>query len=428
MMDWIFVISYLITNTLRLLCGLFFVSRSIGFFPEKRSWFYAAASGVLVTILPMASFPIIGALAVELLFISGITWYDYRKKRNLCLFFAFFYEVAIGQWDFLLQAGFGILFSSGKYICPDAPESLVGIWLVRLFMTGVVMALKKWHPEKEKIIQVISILGVAGLLGTVMIPQQSVLSLDENQIDCWILLSVILLFAILFYRANRQHEMEMEIAKLKQDRADIVERDYEALRRTYAQNAKFYHDLHNHMESIYQCLIQGEIGEAIRYCEDLRIPVQTISQAIWTGDKAIDYFISSKLALAEKEKIRAQVDVEYPHNTNIRSVDLTTILGNLLDNALEAAKTAPDPLRFFHLTIRRINAMLIIKVENGYRDTPTREKGRLVTSKTDKVLHGWGIKSVQTAVDHYDGTLRTDYKDGVFQAVVILSFQPIKII
>ena len=79
------------------------------------------------------------------------------------------------------------------------------------------------------------------------------------------------------------------------------------------------------------------------------------------------------MALAEQEHIKTKVNIEYPHNTNIRSVDLTTILGNLLDNALEAAQAAPDGLRFLNLTIRRINAMLIIKVENGYGHDLKRE-------------------------------------------------------
>ena len=167
----------------------------------------------------------------------------------------------------------------------------------------------------------------------------------------------------------------------------------------------------------------GKLYATARACELLS---REISQTVWTGDKAIDYLISSKIALAEQEQIKTKVNVEYPHNTNIRSVDLTTILGNLLDNALEAAETAPDKLRFLNLTIRRINAMLIIKVENGYGNAPAENGGKLVTSKIDKASHGWGLKSVQTAADRYDGTITTDYKDGVFQSVVTLSFQPVK--
>ena len=97
-----------------------------------------------------------------------------------------------------------------------------------------------------------------------------------------------------------------------------------------------------------------------------------------------------------------------------------------MDNALEAVETAPDELRFLNLTIRRINAMLIIKVENGYGNALAENGGKLTTSKADKASHGWGLKSVQTAADRYDGTITTDYKNGVFQSVVTLFFQPVK--
>ena len=272
----------------------------------------------------------------------------------------------------------------------------------------------------------LSVLVILGMVGAVTLSEQKALTLDEDLVGTWIILSMVLLFAILFYRVNRQREMESEIARLKQEQAEIVERDYQALRRTYEGNAKLYHDLHNHIEAIYQCLLQGDTEEAARYCEDLRTPVREISQTVWTGDKALDYLISSKLALAEQEHIKTKVNIEYPHNTNIRSVDLTTILGNLLDNALEAAQAAPDGLRFLNLTIRRINAMLIIKVENGYGHDLKREDGKLLTTKSDRAFHGWGLKSVQTAADRYDGTISTDDKDGIFQSVVTLSFQAIK--
>ena len=305
-------------------------------------------------------------------------------------------------------------------------ESLAGVWLTRALMLGGAVMLIRQSGQSGGAMRSLSVLVILGMVGAVTLSEQKVLPLDEDLVGTWIILSMVLMFAILFYRVNRQREMESEIARLKQEQAEIVERDYQALRRTYEGNAKLYHDLHNHIEAIYQCLLQGDTEEAARYCEDLRTPVREISQTVWTGDKALDYLISSKLALAEQEHIKTKVNIEYPHNTNIRSVDLTTILGNLLDNALEAAQAAPDGLRFLNLTIRRINAMLIIKVENGYGHDLKREDGKLLTTKSNRAFHGWGLKSVQTAADRYDGTISTDDKDGIFQSVVTLSFQAIK--
>lgn len=426
MMEWYQIISYLLTNELRLILGLYFVSKLTEFSLERKSLLIAGAGGCLVTVIQAASLPTISVMAVELLIIAAIAWYYLREQLQLCLFLIFFYEVGVGLWDFLLSAGLGVLFRSERFVNTDALEYVIGVWLVRLLILGIAIFLTRQQQKNVGSMRLASIIVILGLFGAVTLSQQTILPLDEDQIGSWIILSLVLLFAVMFFRMKQQHEMELEIARLKQDQVEILERDYQALRQTYADNAKLYHDLHNHIEAIYQCLTQGDIKEATRYCEDLRTPVREISQTVWTGDKAIDYLISSKMALAEQEHIKTKVNIEYPHNTNIRSVDLTTILGNLLDNALEAAETAPELLRFLHLTVRRINAMLIIKVENGYGEAPTQKNGNLLTSKMDKASHGWGLKSVQTAAERYDGAINTEYADGIFKTVVTLSFQPIK--
>lgn len=426
MMEWYQIISHLLTNGLRLILGLYLVAKLMDFPLEKKVFLLSTLGSCLITVFQIVAIPTIGMLAAEIMVVSALTWYYHREQLRLCLFLIFFYEIGVALWDFLLSAGLGVLFRSERFIDPNVPEFLIGIWLVRLLMLGIALTLGKQRKKPAEAMRLASFIVILGLFGTVTLSQQTILPMDEDQVGTWIILSLILMFAILFYRVNWQREMELEIAKLKQDQAEILERDYQALRRTYADNAKLYHDLHNHIEAIYQCLTGGDLQEAVQYCEELRTPVREISQTVWTGDKAVDYLISSKMALAEQEHIQTKVNVEYPHNTNIRSVDLTTILGNLLDNALEAAEKAPAHLRFMNLTIRRINAMLIIKVENGYGDAPTQENGNLLTSKMDKVFHGWGLKSVQTVAEHYDGAIHTEYADGVFKTVVTLSFQPVK--
>lgn len=426
MMEWYQMISYLLTNELRLILGLYLVSKLTEFSLERKSLLIAGAGGCLVTLLQIVALPTMGFMTIELLMIAAIAWYYLQEQLQLCLFLIFFYEVGVGLWDFLLSAGLGVLFHSENFINTGTVEYLVSIWLVRLLMLGTSIILTKQYQKTAGTMRLFSVIVILGLFGTLILSQQKILPLDEDQIGSWIILSLVLLVAVMFFRMKRQHEMELEIVRMKQDQAEILERDYQTLRQTYANNAKLYHDLHNHIEAIYQCLSKGDNQEAMRYCEDLRTPVREISQTVWTGDKAIDYLISSKMALAEQEHIKTTVNIEYPHNTNIRSVDLTTILGNLLDNALEAVEIAPDNLRFLNLTVRRINAMLIIKVENGCSEIPVQEDGKWLTSKTDKAFHGWGLKSVQSAAERYDGTINTEYKDSVFKSVVTLSFQPIK--
>ena len=303
---------------MRLLLGLYLVSKLTDFSLERKALLLAGVGGCLVTVLQAISLPFIGVIAVEVLIIVAVAWYYLRAKVNLCLYLAIFYEIGVGLWDFLLQAGLGILFQSDRFIDPQAPENLAGIWLVRLIMSAAAILLAKQKEKSPVPMRLASVVVMLGMFGAITLSEQTILPLSDDQTGTWIILSMVLLFAVLFYRLNRQREMELEIAQLKQEQAEILERDYQALRHTYEDNAKLYHDLHNHIEAIYQCLTQGDVGEAIRYCEDLRTPVREISQTIWTGDKAIDYLISSKMALAEQEQIKTKVNIEYPHNTNIR--------------------------------------------------------------------------------------------------------------
>ena len=269
--------------------------------------------------------------------------------------------------------------------------------------------------------------GVLGFFGAVTLSQQRVLPLEEDLVSTWILLATLLLVALLVHRLNRQRELAGEVARLKQAQADILERDYQALRRTYADNAKLYHDLHNHIEVLCHCLDEGDLAAARRYCQDLRGPVEEMAHTVWTGDPAVDHLITSKTARAQALGAQTQVNVEFPRNTDIRGVDLTAILGNLLDNALEALAAAPADRRLLRLTIRRIQQTLIIKVENSYGQAPRRDPGALVSAKKDRTRHGWGLKSVQAAAERYEGVLQTDWAAGVFRAVVTLSFQPVKL-
>lgn len=214
----------------------------------------SALGSCLITVFQIAAVPTIGILTTKVMVVSVIICYYHWEQLRLCLFLIFFYEVGTALWDFLLSAGLGILFHSEKFINPDVPEFLIGIWLVRLLMLGIAVMLGKQQSKSAGVMRLASIIVVLGLFGAVTLSQQTILLINENQVGKWIILSLILMFAILFYRVNWQREMELEIAKLKQEQAEILERDYQALSRTYADNAKLYHDLHNHIEVIYQCL------------------------------------------------------------------------------------------------------------------------------------------------------------------------------
>lgn len=220
----------------------------------------------------------------------------------------------------------------------------------------------------------------------VTLSQQTILPIADDTLDMWTILAVVLMMSVLVFNMNRQYEVEKELARLKTEQAELLERDYTTLNNAYAINAKVFHDFHNHIGLLRQLLSHAKLEETIQYLDELQTPVQEMTENVWTGDETVDYIINSKAVTAKERNVQYQAQVEFPRHINLRSVDLCAVLGNLLDNALEAAGQVPEKEeRFVRLTIRRINQMLIIKVENSFYKAPISKDGILTTSKEKMV-------------------------------------------
>lgn len=424
-MAWVQLLSFLCTNGLRSFLGLYLVAALLACNgSRKAAAVLSVGAAVLVTALSCLHVSRFCMIAVEVLLLLLAVNRLLGARPRMSLFILVFYEMAVALWEFIVSAGLGIWFHSES--CPDikAPGGMAAVWIVRLLMVAVALGAGRGSMTGDRLMAGVA---VAGVLGVVLLSGQRALIIDSDQMTTWIVFSTVILMAVLFYKLSCQYEMERTIARLEAEKSALLERDYRTLSNTYAVNAKLFHDFHNHVDVLYGYLAKGRAKEAAEYLENLRSPMRGIAQTVWTGDEAVDYLINSKIAQAASGKIRMEVNIEFPRHTNIRSVHLAAILGNLLDNALEASGEVGEELRFIRLTIRRIQEMLVIKVENGCAGPPVLDGGELRTSKADRTMHGWGLKSVRTAAEYYDGTVDTSYADHRFRTVVTLYFEAVRI-
>lgn len=118
-------------------------------------------------------------------------------------------------------------------------------------------------------------------------------------------------------------------------------------------------------------------------------------------------------------KLMHQMDVKVPKDLNVSAYVLTGILTNLLDNAMEACEKVQD--KKIKITIKYAKKMLIIRISNTYDG---KEKFNSVmgikTSKKDKELHGYGIKSIRHMVESVDGDFEIHTKEKWFVADVVI--------
>ena len=428
MMTWYQILSFFFTNGLRIFLGLYLVitlQQLAG--NRKKASVISVCAAAFITVLscfPIQQFYLTG---IEIIFVILIAYYLYAAQLRVSLFLIFFYEATVALWEFILSAGLGVIFQSDRFLDMRSNGYIAAVWVVRLFMLGIAFLTVKSHKRNENLSpRVIAGVAIAGLLGAVLLSGQNTIPISDDRLTTWIIFSMLILVAILFFNLNRQYEMEKKIMLLEKEKNALLEHDYQTLKNVYAANAKLFHDFQNHIDVVYHYLLKNHTTEAAHYIENLRSPIREITQTAWVGDEAVDYLINSKIALAASQNIQVGTNIEFPRRTNIQSVDLVAILGNLLDNALEAIENEEDRFCFVNLTIRRINDMLVIKVENGCSAAPTEMNGSLQTSKADKTLHGWGLQSVRAAAERYDGIIETEYSDQIFCAVVTLSFEAVK--
>lgn len=369
------------------------------------------------------------SIILEILWIAVCASHFQGADTRMSLFIGIFYEIAVSFWLFLAAAWAGVLFHAPSFLDFNTRNGQITLWLLHILLAAFALCLNK-HPnmDRKEGVRLGAMIALTGFLAVVTLSQQSILLIPNDTVYMWTILSVLLMMSVLVFDMNRQYEVEKEFALLKSHQAELLEQNYTTLNHAYSINAKLFHDFHNHIGVLQQLLTRRKFDEAIQYLEELNAPVREMAHSIWTGDETLDYLINSKAQAAESNGIQYQAQVEFPRHTNLGSADLCAILGNLLDNALEAAEqVAEKEGRFIRLTIRRINQMLVIKVENSFSSHPVVKDGILKTSKEENGLHGWGLKSAQTAAEKYDGTVQTSYAGNTFRAVATLSFQSVSI-
>lgn len=423
------LISDILTGCLRVIVCLFLISRLMSVEkPDKRMISVGITGALVITALVfLTNLSDFYQMALEAVWIAVCASRLQKVDTRMGLFVSIFYEIAVSFWRFLFMAGMGVLCHSSAFLDDRTWKGQAAAWLLHILLIVLAVYRLKSQDMTGKIaFRFASAIAVIGFIAVITLSEQTILVLPDDTLTMWTILAVVWMMSILVFNMNRQYEVEKELAKLKSEQAELLERDYTTLNNAYAVNAKLFHDFHNHIGALRQLLSHEKYAEAVEYLDELQSPVKEMTDAVWTGDETVDYLINSKAAAAAASKIQLQAQVEFPRHTNIRSMDLCAILGNLLDNALEAARQVPfSEQRFIKLTIRRINQMLVIKVENSFSASPVQVKGLLKTTKTESGLHGWGLKSAQTAAEKYDGMIQTTYTGNTFRAVATLSYHGI---
>lgn len=188
---------------------------------------------------------------------------------------------------------------------------------------------------------------------------------------------------------------------------------------------RLYHDIKNHLLAIQN--MAGDESEINDYLSDLLPKFQGYETQVKTGDPVVDAILSEKIQLAYPDGIRFNICLDLSKIKEIKSVDLVTIFGNAVDNAIEALRRIDDDQeKYVYIKSKSFAGNTVIRFQNAFRGEITMEGGHPVTSKRDGDLHGIGISSIKNAVSRYGGTARVkfDNEKHEFTLVVMIPEAP----
>lgn len=216
----------------------------------------------------------------------------------------------------------------------------------------------------------------------------------------------------------RLYREKQESALIKQQNEYYVNQ-LRANESLYQASRDLRHNIKNHLITVNSYIENGSGEEAKKYLAEIIDNYRNKTEIIHTGYPEIDGLLNYKLQPAAESGIKVNIKASISPRLNFSSFDLTVILGNLLDNALEAASLVKEN-PFIDLGMTCSKGMMIIKISNPYKNTLKIENGKIATLKEDKINHGIGLKSVGEILKKYNGMMKIDTNDNIFTVTAAL--------
>lgn len=303
-------------------------------------------------------------------------------------------------------------------------HSVFGIVMVNVLIYAVSMAasgfknIKIGNTLPEVYWISLFLIPTSSLFMLVTIFQSTGLSMYQIAISTIAVLIINFTVFFLFDRVARLYKEKQEKVLIEQQNK-YYENQLQIINETQETSNILKHDMKNHLRSLFSDIKSGNLSEAQKHISDIVDVYESGTEIINTGYTAIDSLVNFKLQTAKQNGVRVSVNASLPSDLNLSSFDMTVILGNLLDNALQAVSLVTEN-RFIDFAIHYSKGMLLIKVTNPFKTAIKREKGAIVTSKADKENHGYGLKSVNETVEKYNGTVNINPDNDIFTVTVVL--------
>lgn len=220
-------------------------------------------------------------------------------------------------------------------------------------------------------------------------------------------------------RHNAVYEKQLELCNQHMIEKESIMLDF--------RNAR--HDMKQHFIVLMEMLDTNQNKLAIEYLSELiDMNVLNSTGISKTDNIVVDSLINAKYSLALKYKIKFEIDIHIPMQLPFESADISILLGNILDNAIEASVIIPIDERIIQCFMKYESNILIITVVNSFSGKLNKNKnGKIKTTKKSPENHGIGLESIKKIASKYHGSVVVETSEEKFKIKVIICDVPKKV-
>lgn len=204
----------------------------------------------------------------------------------------------------------------------------------------------------------------------------------------------------------------------KELREHMLSQQYHEIQAIYLNMRGWRHDYHNHIQVLKATLDQNQPEKARTYLDGIEEALRKVDTYVKSGNVMADAILNSKLTLAEQHKINITCDAFLPDTLFISDLDLCTILGNLLDNAIESCEKLLPDKRFMRIYLAMQKNQLYLSIQNASVEEIGFKQQHFISTKMGS--HGLGIKRVATVVSKWNGYISFNQEPGVFASEITI--------
>lgn len=232
---------------------------------------------------------------------------------------------------------------------------------------------------------------------------------------CGILLVNMLLFVIYNQMANAHREQMQKEQMEKQ--VLMYQNQLELMEDSKRKVQTLRHDMRHHLQSLYAMTKEGQQEKVLQFIEDMEVSLENPKQHITTGNGDLDTILNYSWDKAEQLGIQMECKTGIAPNFSVSVYELSVILGNLLENAIDAAKQTKKP--YISLKITGDKGVLAVQVKNSYNGIVEKRGTQLVSTKEGKE-HGVGLNNVRNLAEQKQGSVQIDYDEKEFRVEVVI--------